>query len=136
MAIALSTLPAACQRVNPEQQKAGVTNNDFFSVVLKPKADNYSYYTNEGELRVLDLKIGQKWHTVKTENKKLDNIIAMIREDGEAITDRDYIMLNQFMEIADNYDKKTANNRILEDKELNKLYKKLQKGKLKSGSNS
>ena len=130
MAIALSTLPAACQRVNPEQQKAGVTNNDFFSVVLKPKADNYSYYTNEGELRVLDLKIGQKWHTVKTENKKLDNIIAMIREDGEAITDRDYIMLNQFMEIADNYDKKTANNRILEDKELNKLYKKLQKGKL------
>ena len=126
LAVVFSTVAAthySKQEINKKD------NNDFMTETLKPKSDAYSYYTNEGELKVLELQIGQKWKNVKTYNNSLDLIMNMTK-DGDYVTDRDYIMFDQFMEIADSYDKNTAKNRILEDKELKKLVKKLQKGKL------
>ena len=126
LTIGLTTVNLSSQN-NKSQQKNN--NEDFYEQFFDTKKDVYSYYGKDGSLKVFNPKIGQTWQSLQTDNKQLNSVLNNIHSEGKFITDRDYIMIDKYMELADSYNKKTAGNKILENKELSILGKKLEKGK-------
>ena len=128
LAIGLSAITLSSQSQYNKPQKKN--NDDSFEQFFNTKKDVYSYYDKDGNLKVFNPTIGQSRNSVKTDNEKLNKIIDYICDNGKYLTDRDWIMLDQSMELADSYYPKTAGNKILENNEMTKLIKKISKKKL------
>ena len=127
LTIGLTAISLSSQNNKPQQKN---NNEAFYGQSSDTKKYVYSYYGKDGSLKVINPKIGQTWQSLQTDNKKLNSVLNNIHSEGEFVTDRDYIMIDQYMELADSYNKKTAGNKILENQELSIMGKKLRKGKL------
>lgn len=121
-AIAISALAS-----NAFVAKAQNNQTDYNYTGLVENCSDYLYRNKNGELTAFKMSVGQEWKTITTDNPLLNGIIDSTNDGDDYISEKDYVMLERFLQIADNYNK---SDKILEDAELNKLLKKIKKGKL------
>lgn len=90
----------------------------------------FSYKTKSGEVKDVQTYYGQKWDKLKTDNNTLNSIFTMV-DDGDGIVQpKELNMLNKISLYIDSLKKRSANNEILENAELQKFEKQLKAGKI------
>lgn len=120
--MALSTTAAVNAISKPDREKVHPAEQNLNRV--------YSYYDKDNKLQVVDVKIGDSADKFEKSSPVLDKLVKYIDDGDGKYSDRDYIMLDRFMALADSKIGKTKNDGILQNAEIDKMLKIMQKGKL------
>ena len=90
----------------------------------------FSFIGKDGKVQNINTYYGQKWSEIKTDNEVLNSIFKQV-DDGDGIVQaKELNLLNKIFLYIDNLKKKTKNNGIVEEKELQKFVKQLKKGSI------
>ena len=87
--------------------------------------DEFSYYDRNNKLNKLDLSIGTNWKTVNIDNEILNTIFSKIDNGDGTIQESELTLLYRLLDIADKSIANTKNDRIVDNKELDKLKSRL-----------
>ncbi|MBR1460712.1 hypothetical protein IJ596_03630, partial [bacterium] len=88
----------------------------------------FSFTNKNGEVKDVKTFYGQKWSEVKTGNSNLDSIFQMIDNGDGIVQAKELNLLNKISLYIDSLKKETANNEILENKELEEFAKQVKSG--------
>lgn len=90
----------------------------------------FSYINKDQEVKDIKFRYGEKWSEITTDNQTLNSIFQSV-DNGDGIIQAEEIStLNKVLNYIDSLVKKTKNNGVLEEKEINKFQKMLDKGKV------
>ncbi len=90
----------------------------------------FSYFNQNNEVKDISVRYGQNWSDLETDNAALNSIFEAV-DDGDGVVQAEELnKLNKIFAYIDNLVKKTKNNGILEQNELEKFQSNLKKGKI------
>lgn len=91
---------------------------------------DFSYFNNNNEKVKLNISIGSNWDELNIQNQALNSIFAKVDDGDRKISENELSLLEKLLKKADSIIEKSANNKILENDELEEIANKIDKGEI------
>jgi len=86
---------------------------------------NFNYYDNNKKVSSIKFQIGAKFSQLGIKNNLINSIFSKIDDGDGVISEKEYSIMQYLFKVADTSNKNTANNKIVDNNELQKVINKL-----------